>query len=202
VNEVGLYGLLQGQAPSVIRISIMYECFNAVLKFLACALENTLEDMADWTAVEWRSLNFAIMLSIKTSIILNSAYVNSEGAQQAAWLGKCFDTMVVRAQEMHKLRGSQCSYFMKLAHEWANMKMYHQNCIQRHQPFASVTTGAPSSKAHIQQQIPTPMQQQQQPPPPASNQYFDAAFDLDPFSELFWGGFGDTEPGMSGMFPV
>src|ERR1700761_887250 len=61
MHEVGLYGLLQGQTPSVIRVSILYECFNSIMKYLSCVLENALDEMGDWTSLDWRSLNFAIM---------------------------------------------------------------------------------------------------------------------------------------------
>ncbi|OCT50482.1 hypothetical protein CLCR_07438 [Cladophialophora carrionii] len=188
IHEVGLYGLLHGQAPSVTRLSILYDCFNATVKYLSCVLENGLDDMVDWTSLEWRALNFAIMLSTKSSIILDSAYVSMEASQRAAWLGKCLDTLCVRAQELHRMKGEKCSYFLKLAHEWANIKMYHQNTIQR---ALSATTAQQQSHLSAQTQQQT-----------AGVSFMDNAFDVDPFNELFWAGFGDSEPGMTGMYPM
>ncbi|ETI23719.1 hypothetical protein G647_05524 [Cladophialophora carrionii CBS 160.54] len=188
IHEVGLYGLLHGQAPSVTRLSILYDCFNATVKYLSCVLENGLDDMVDWTSLEWRALNFGIMLSTKSSIILDSAYVSMEASQRAAWLGKCLDTLCLRAQELHRMKGEKCSYFLKLAHEWANIKMYHQNTIQR---ALSATTAQQQSHLSAQTQQQT-----------AGVSFMDNAFDVDPFNELFWAGFGDSEPGMTGMYPM
>ena len=190
IHEVGLYGLLQGQAPSVTRISIVYECFSATMKYLSGLLENAFDEMADWTSLDWRSINFAIMLSTKSAVILDSAYVSAETSQRAAWLGKCLDTFCLRAQELHRMRGDECSYFQKLAHEWANVKLYHQNCIQR--ALQSTTS---TSTAQLQSQLPAQAPQQN-----TGFQYMDNAFDMDPFNELFWAGFAETEQGMNGLF--
>ncbi len=192
LHEVGLYGLLQGQTPSVTRISILYECFNAIMKYLSCVIENSLDDMIDWTSLDWRSLNFGIMLSTKSSIILDSAYVSTEASQRANWLGKCLDTLCLRAEEIHRLKGDKCSYFQKLAHEWANIKTYHQNCIQR---TLSSTSG--QSVIHPQSEPPAEIQQQTNNVP-----FLDTAFDVDPFSELFWAGFGDSETGVTGIYQM
>lgn len=189
LHEVGLYGLLQGQSPSVTRVSILYECFNATMKFLSFLLENGLDEMEDWTSLDWRALNFGIMLSTKSSIVLDAAYVSTEASQRAAWLGKCLDTLCLKAQELHRLKGDKCSYFMKIAHEWANVKMYHQNCIQRN---LSPAMTASTSQQH--QSLSAPPQQQQASTNNAS--YMESAFDLDPFNELFWAGFGDGDQGI------
>ncbi|KAJ9603318.1 hypothetical protein H2200_012096 [Cladophialophora chaetospira] len=191
IHEVGLYGLLQGQTPSVTRISILYECFNATMKYLSCIMESSLDDMIDWTSLDWRALNYAIMLSTKASIILDSAYVSTEASQRAAWLGKCLDTLCLRAQELNRLKGDKCSYFLKLAHEWANVKTYHQNCIQK-----SLASTSRPRQSTLQQQSQPSMQVDQQ---TTSVPYLDNAFDVDPFSELFWAGFGDSEAGIYQM---
>ncbi|EXJ66186.1 uncharacterized protein A1O5_10802 [Cladophialophora psammophila CBS 110553] len=191
MREVGLYGLLQGQAPSVARVSIIYDCFNSTMKYLSSVLECPLDEMADWTALDWRSLNFIIMLSTKSSIILDSAYVSTEASQRAAWLGKCLDTLCLRAQELHRLKTESCSYFQKISTEWANMKVYHQNCLQRSLPSSTAANGAQMST-----QLATQEHQ------PCHVPYVDNAFDLDPFNELFWAGFADSEPGLGGVFPM
>ncbi|OAL30291.1 hypothetical protein AYO20_08769 [Fonsecaea nubica] len=191
MREVGLYGLLQGQVPSATRVSIIYDCFNGIMKFLSLALESSLEDLADWTAVDWRSVNFAIMLSTKSSIILDSAYASTEASQRAAWLDKCLDTLCQRAQELHRLKNDDCSYFQKLANEWANMKIYHQNCLQRSLSSSNGTNSV---------QLPTQLPAQQQ--HAATVAYLDSAFGMDPFNDLFWAGFAEPEPGIGGMFSM
>ncbi|KIX09385.1 uncharacterized protein Z518_00464 [Rhinocladiella mackenziei CBS 650.93] len=108
IHEVGLYGLLQGQTPSVTRISIIYECFVSAMKYLSEVLELTLDDMADWTSLDWRALNFCIMLCTKSSIILDATTFGSGGAgpeasQRAAWLYKCLDTLCMRTRELRRL---------------------------------------------------------------------------------------------------
>ena len=36
----------------------------------------------------------------------------------------------------------------------------------------------------------------------ASAPFLDTAFDVDPFSELFWTGVGDSEAGMTGIYQM
>ncbi|KIX96703.1 uncharacterized protein Z520_07422 [Fonsecaea multimorphosa CBS 102226] len=191
MREVGLYGLLQGQVPSATRVSIIYDCFNCAMKYLSSVLESSLDEMADWTTLDWRALNFLILLSTKSSIILDSAYVSTEASQRAAWLGKCLDTLCQRAQELHRLKTDGCSYFQKISNEWANMKIYHQNCLQR---SLSSSTGANSAQLSTQ----LPAQQHQT----SSVPYLDNGFCVDPFNELFWAGFADSEQGLSNVFPM
>jgi len=190
MHEVGLYGLLQqGQAPSTVRLSIVFECFDATMKCFSLVLDTPLEEMADWTVLDWRSLNFGIMLSTKSSIILDSAYVSMEATQRVAWLGKCLDTLCSRALELHQLQGKECSWFSKLAHDWENVKVYHQNCI--HKALQSATTAITT-----QHQPQLSVQASQQ---PTGVQYMDNAY-LDPFNEMFWAGFAESDQAMNGLF--
>jgi hypothetical protein len=178
----------------VTRVSILYECFNATVKYLSVVLETALDDMIDWTSLDWRALNFGIMLSTKSSIILDSAYASTESSQRAAWLGKCLDTLCLRAQELHRMKGEKCSYFLKLAHEWANIKMYHQNTIQR---TLSATTAANTAQQPQQSHLAAQTQQQS-----TGVTFVENAFDVDPFNELFWAGFGDSEPALTGIYAM
>jgi hypothetical protein len=146
--------------------------------------------MADWTSLDWRALNFAIMLSTKSSIILDSAYASAEASQRAAWLGKCLDTLCLRAQELNRLKGEECSYFNKLAQDWANVKSYYQNCTQR--TFSASTTVNTTQR---QPQLPAQTQQ-----PTSNAAYMDATFDVDPFNELFWAGFGEADVGAAAIY--
>lgn len=161
------------------------------MKFLSFLLENGLEEMEDWTSLDWRALNFGIMLSTKSSIVLDAAYVSTEASQRAAWLGKCLDTLCLKAQELHRLKGDKCSYFMKIANEWANLKIYHQNCIQRN---LSPAMASSTTQQQQQQHQPLPAPQQQ---PSANVPYMESGFDLDPFNELFWAGFGEGDQGVA-----
>ena len=150
--------------------------------------------MAGWTSLDWRALNFGIMLSTKSSIILDTAYASAESSQRAAWLGKCLDTLCLRAQELHRLKGDDCSYFLKLAHDWTSIKTFHQSCIQR----TSASSATVTTAQHQQQPVPAPNQQQQ-----TSNiAYAETLFDIDPFNEVFWAGFRDTEAGMAAMYSI
>ncbi|OAP61373.1 hypothetical protein AYL99_03576 [Fonsecaea erecta] len=203
MREVGLYGLLQGQVPSATRVSIIYDCFHCTMKYLSTVVDCPLDEMADWTALDWRAMNFLIMLSTKSSIVLDSAYVSTEASQRAAWLGKVLDMLCERAQELHRLKNDSCSYFQKISNEWANMKTYHQSCLQR-----SLSSSTATNNAQLSTQLPPPPPQQQQQHQQQhqhqhiSTPYVDTAFGMDPFNEMFWAGFAESEPGLGGVFPM
>jgi hypothetical protein len=191
VHEVGVYGLLQGKAPPISRVSIIYECLNYVTKYLESTLNLSLEDMADWTTMDWRSLNFGIMISTKSSIILDSAYLSTEASQCAEWLERCIDTFCLRARELHNQTGNESSLFQKMSVDWAQMKIYHHSCVQRSLVSGETMTAASSlpHQSHGQQQYVG------LPPDPESSH-----IQLEPFNELFWSGFVGWETQLSDVF--
>lgn len=235
LHEVGLYGLLQGQTPSVTRISLIYECFTSAIDYLADVLNTSVSEMSDWTSLDWRTVNFAVMLSVRSSIILDSAYVSPEASQKADWLDKCLDTLCLRTRELHRLileregggpdANERDHYFRKIASDWANVKSYHQNCMQRttgmaQTPLTSGAVSAPTTTTNninannnnngsMQMQAPAQAQgnrQQQQPPQqpqcvPALSA-FEMPFDMDPFSELFWTGFTESDAPLGNVFQM
>jgi len=187
IHEVGLYGLLQGQIPSLTKISIIYECFTAAMKFLSDALELSLEEMTGWTNLDWRSLNFAVMLCTKSSIILDSSYPGNGRSERAEWLDKCLGTLCLRAKELHLMVGApvgQDQYFRRLSTDWANLKLYYQNCMQRNLPQASATAANPASTMQ------------------PGFQSLDGQLDMDVFNDMFWTSYGDTEGMLSNIFQM
>jgi len=201
IHEVGLYGLVQGQTPSVTRISIIYECFSASMKDLSDILELSLDEMSEWGVMDWRQLNLAVMLCTKSSIILDSTYYGGvESSQRASWLAKCLETLCHRAKALHEMAmaGAGASpghqekdHFLKrIANEWSNVKIYHQNCVQRNQP-------QPQPQEQAQVTMHPGHQSQPQPQPPSLQQGLlqssDFPFDVDAFNDMYWFGLGDGE---------
>lgn len=205
VHEVGLYGLLQGQTASVTRVSIIYECFNSAMRLLSNILDLSLDEMADFTSIDLRSLNFAVMLSTKSSIILDSAYCSTEASQRAAWLDRCLDTLCLRTKELIRLSGasqSKDNYYRKLSADWTNVKAYHQSCIQRGLAHAasssSSSTTAATASASASASAATSM-------PAPSHQvvpFLDNPLDMDPFTEFFWTGVAESEVPLNPIFPI
>ncbi len=226
VHEVGLYGLLQGQTPSLTRISLIYECFTSATAALADSLDQSLDDMADWGVVDWRSLNLAVMLSTKASIVLDAAGATprNESSQRAAWLGKTLDTLCARVRELHRLAvgigeddaGGGPDHFLKrMATEWTNVKIYYQSCIQKclSQAMAAAATGQTTNPPQPHQPQPQhphsqPQQtslQQPQPPHPQSSlplQPMEFPFEVDPFNDMFWLGFAESEALLNNNFQM
>ncbi|EXJ80913.1 hypothetical protein A1O3_07201 [Capronia epimyces CBS 606.96] len=209
IHEVGLYGLLQGQTPSATRISIIYECYTSSMRFLSDVLDLSLDDMADWTSMDWRYLNLAVMLCTKSSIILDSAQCATEASQGAAWLYKCLDTLCVRVKELHRQSGAppaQDHGLKRMAGEWSAIKVYHQTCIHRNLSQTGPTSasggvnanGNPTANASanagvaVGANIHAPIQQ-----------FFDnGVFEMDPLNDIFWTGFTDADGSMNNMFQI
>ncbi|OAL18055.1 hypothetical protein AYO22_11071 [Fonsecaea multimorphosa] len=137
IHEVGLYGHMQGQHLSFTRVSIIYECFSSASSYLSHVLDFSLETMADWTCLDWRSVNFTVMLSTKCSIILNSnpSWATSDTSRRAALLDKYIDTLCSRLNEFQSLAPTglynhKGNHFAKLVSDWKNVKAYHQKWLQ------------------------------------------------------------------------
>lgn len=185
IHEVGLYGVTQGQIPSITRTSIIYECLDASMKVLSSVLEMSDDELADWGVMEWRQLNLAVMLCTKSSIILDSAYPSPESSQRAGWLAECLDTLCLRTRELHRIAidadgdpqaQNQDHFLKRLATEWQNVKACHQNCVLRNLPQPQqMPMGNP----------PAPVMQQ-------GLQTLDFPFNVDPFNDMYWFGLADT----------
>jgi hypothetical protein len=203
---------VQGQTPSVTRISIIYECFSASMKDLSDILELSIDEMSEWGVMDWRQLNLAVMLCTKSSIILDSTYdCGAESSERASWLAKCLDTLCHRARELHGMAmagAGACAssgqeqdkdHFLKrIANEWSNVKIYHQTCVQRNHPQPQAQSRPPQAQATMHPNH----QAQPQPQPPSLQQQgllqsSDFPFDVDAFNDVYWYGLGDAEASSS-----
>lgn len=179
IYEVGLYGLLEGQKPSITRISMIFECLNASMSFLTSAVEDSLQEMTDWTSIEWRALNFAVMLSTRSSIILECSSATIPQSSYAAQLDRYLDIVCARAKELQQMAESMKNYencFKRYATDWSSVRSLRQKCIQQHNNHiaATSTSGPMASQIDFQ-----PYDQQM--------------FDINVFSDQFWTGFGEQE---------
>ncbi len=146
------------------------------------------------------------MLCTKSSIILDSTYYcGVESSQRASWLAKCLDTLCHRAKELHEMAmAGACAspghqdrdHFLKrIANEWSNVKIYHQNCVQRNQPQPQ-TQLQPQGQTQTQTKVtmhPSPYQPQQLSLQQGLLQSSDFPFDVDAFNDMFWFGLGEAE---------
>lgn len=181
IHEVGLYGVVQGQSPSPQRTALIYECLVSCTKTLSEMLELSLDEMADWGIMEWRSLNLVAMLSTKSSIILDSSYCSPESSSKATWLGKCLDTLSSRAKELHRMAGSprgQEHFLHRMSTDWTNLKNYHQSFLQK-----SLAQAFPNQQQSVQPAL----------------QAFEFPGDVDPFNDMFWLGI-ESEAAMTASF--
>ena len=133
IHEVGLFGLLQGQTPSMTRISLLFECFTSVQSYLGQVIELSVEEMAKWPSLEWRALNLSIMLGTKSSLILDSPCNTADSAARVDWLCDCLDTLCLRTTALYQMTGAapdQDHYFRRASTDWSNVKKYYQAGIQ------------------------------------------------------------------------
>ncbi|KIW20641.1 hypothetical protein PV08_01218 [Exophiala spinifera] len=208
IHEVGLYGLSLGKTPSVTRIALIYECHTASMKVLSENVELSLEEMSQWGVMEWRQLNLCVMLSARSSIILDSTCYTVESSHRATWLQKCLDTLCQRINELHLMSvgGSssqaqkQDHFFKRIATDWTNIKTCYQNCVQRnqiHQQQQQQQQQTPMTT--VQQRLPLPPPppplppQQQQPQAPFVFPSAEFPFDFDVFNDTYWYGMGEGD---------
>ena len=133
IHEVGLFGLLQGQTPSITHISLLFECFTSVQSYLSQVTELPVEEIAKWPSMDWRALNLAVMLGTKSSLVLDSPCTTPESAARVNWLCDCLDTLCLRTKELYQITGSapdQNHYFRRASTDWSTVKKCYQAGIQ------------------------------------------------------------------------
>ena len=123
--EVGLYNLLEGQTPSVGRIEILLECFNTTKDYLNAVLNLPADSMTDWIYMDWRSLNYALMVNSRSATVLDSFCYCNDSIQRAAWLDSCYDALCsrVRLLERGMVTSTENCFFARLSVDWANAKI-------------------------------------------------------------------------------
>lgn len=176
--EPGLYGLLEGESPSLARITMIYECFISSMEYLSMCLKISLKEMTDWTSLDWRCLNCMVMLALRSSIILETCSPSIEESQRAASLDKCLGTLYHRIEELQLLVGvtlHQDNYFRKLSADWANAKAYHERCVRKNLNQATSSIAL------------TPMTSQ------PDSQFVDNQFDMNVFNDFLYASYGNTE---------
>lgn len=131
-HEIGLYNLLQGGTPSVTRIELILECFTCAKEYLTQVMKMTLKEMAEWTCLDWKVLNYAVTLTSRGATILDSFCYNNDSAQRAAWIEDCFDTIVTRARMLQRMtRSGGHHYFDIVASEFSNAKLFYQQGVRQ-----------------------------------------------------------------------
>ena len=148
IHEVGLYNLLQGQAPSIARIEIIVECFTAAKEYLTSVLDVRLSEMTEWTCLDWRTLNFAVMVSSRAATILDSFCYSNDSIPRAAWIDHCFDSLSNRIRMLRSMMTSnQDHYFECVAAGWLHAKLYYHQGVN--QALAQASNAAPQSDAEV-----------------------------------------------------
>ena len=143
-----MYNLLQGQTPSIARIEIVVECFKAAKEYLTSVLEVRLSEMTEWTCLEWRTLNFAVMISSRAATILDSFCYNNDSVQRAGWIDHCFDSLSNRIRMLRSMMSSkQDHYFECVAAGWLNARLGYQQGVN--QALAQASNAAPQAGVQI-----------------------------------------------------
>ena len=169
---MGLYQLLQGQAPSVTRIQILLDCFNETRAYLDLVGALTAEALSDWSVIDWRSLNFAIMINSKSAVILDSFCYCDESPQRATWVDNAYGLLCTRAQSVAEMAGrfGDGNFLDLFVKDWNNAKSQYQQSVQ--QALARNNSAVPWT---VSEQM------------PLQTQYFD----IDSLYNMTWNTFGD-----------
>lgn len=147
ILEVGLYHLLEGQKPSADRIEILLQCFDTTKEYLNAVLSLATESMTGWNCMDWRSLNYALMVNSRSATIIDSFCYCSESSRRAEWIDHCYDTLCNRVIGLGGMADlAQDHFLVRLSEDWSNAKShYHQSVDRAVMQVASSEPTVPSS---------------------------------------------------------
>ena len=130
ILEVGLYHLLEGQAPSVDRTEILLQCFNTTKEYLNAVLSIAAESLTGWNCMDWRSLNYALMVNSRSATIIDCFCYCSESSRRAEWLDHCYDTLCNRVRGLGGMADlAQDHFLVRLSVDWANAKAHYHHSV-------------------------------------------------------------------------
>jgi hypothetical protein len=161
------------------------------------------------------------MLAVRSSIILDSSCNPAEVSERALRLSACLEALCSRAQALHDLKGEPQSCFLRLRHEWTNVKAYRRFCLSCRlfrdsfpRSFlcqSDTMLTRTSDETSVQKRMSTvPIGSDlstsahlSHPAPSTRNimSYVDNAFNIDPFNEIFWSGMAENDTAMQ-LFPA
>jgi hypothetical protein len=132
VHEVALYNLLEGQVPSIGRIALVIECFNSTREQLDLASNIDLETMSEWACVDWRSLNYALMVNSRAAIILDSYCYGDESVERAAWVDSRYDDLCQKVELLSTKRIPRVDCFLdQVSKDWQRAKQRYYYSVSR-----------------------------------------------------------------------
>lgn len=119
-----MYPSPEHQTASTARMEMLVECFNAGKNFLETVVTVPVEEMVNWTFSEWMCLSYAVVISRRSAIILNSVYHSDDSKWRGLWMDECCDTLSARAKSIQTLSGPHPNkYFDKFIAEWSSAKL-------------------------------------------------------------------------------
>jgi hypothetical protein len=132
VYEVGLYGTLQGQSPSPIRISLMFSGLASVERYLVDVLALTTAYMTLWTTMDWRLLNYGVMLATRLALTLNATGPTTDSSARLEKLAGWLDELISRTQRIRSLMSGGGQFFAQLSEAWEGVRDWLRRVVREH----------------------------------------------------------------------
>ena len=130
ILEIGLYHLLEGQTPSVDRTEILLQCFDTTKEYLDAVLSLVAESLTGWNCMDWRSLNYALMVNSRSATIIDSFCYCSESSRRGEWLDHCYDTLCSRVRRLGGVADLAEDHFLtRLSMDWTNAKSHYHHSV-------------------------------------------------------------------------
>lgn len=103
IREIGVHGTSRGSSVSVARITMLYDCLLHVKNYLDTLLSLPIDQLQNWTTVEWTWFNYAMILITNISLAVQSPAWNIETARTALKLEMYIDCLSARLKELYSL---------------------------------------------------------------------------------------------------
>jgi hypothetical protein len=148
INEVGFYQLLQGQTPSLTRIGILLECFNTTKTYISWMLTAMPVEMVSWSQMDWRMLNYGVMVNSRAATIIDSFCYSPESMDRASWIDTCYSALCEHIASLLRSGHRDGSHVLaRVASDWENARLAYHKTVQQALTQASASAGAVNASA-------------------------------------------------------
>lgn len=85
---------------------------------MATVLALTVDDMALWTAMDWRPLHYGVLLATRIALTLNAVSPNGESSARLEEIASWLDELISRTKGIRSMMHGGGQFFLQLCEAW------------------------------------------------------------------------------------
>ena len=129
---------------------MLLELFNATKEYIDHICAMAPKEMSDWTSLDWRMLNYAILVNSRSATILDTFCYCTDSIQRAQWVEESYSALCGRTRSFLRTASlGQHHLLERMAADWTTLKVSYQRTVQEAMSQSSNAVQGPQLAADV-----------------------------------------------------